>query len=259
LAYPQAIISDIHSNLEALMAVLGDICKQEIEDIVCLGDVVGYGPDPGECLDVVRARCRVVLCGNHDSAVTGGAFGFNRYAREAIDWTRKQLKPGLLSMPATRERWDFLSKLPHRHEETGGLYVHGSPRDPVMEYIEEGDTVDLGFGPSDKIVKIFKAISGPCFVGHTHRPGVITSDYIWLSPADVGSDGFALYPETKAVVNVGSVGQPRDEDSRACYVIFDGEKVVYHRVEYDYNRTREKMLKISQLDPKLGDRLEEGR
>ena len=259
MPYPQAIISDIHANLEALMAVLGDIAAQEISDIICLGDIVGYGPDPCECAEVVRARSRVALCGNHDAAVAGVAFGFNRYAREAIDWTRRQLKPGLFALPSTRDRWEFLTNLPHRHEESGVLYVHGSPRDPVMEYIEEGDTVDLGFGPSDKIVKIFEVLPGPCFVGHTHRPGIITADYQWINPDDLPGECFRAEAGRKAIINVGSVGQPRDEDRRACYVVFDGEKVCYRRVEYDYNRTREKMLRIPELDSRLGDRLEEGR
>lgn len=259
MSYPQAIISDIHANLEALLAVFGDIAANEITDIICLGDVVGYGPDPCGCADAVRSRCRVTLCGNHESAVSGVAFGFNRYAREAIDWTRRQLKPGVFSLPATRERWEFIAGLPHRYEENGVLFVHGSPRDPVMEYIEEGDTVDLGFGPSDRIVKIFEAIAGPCFVGHTHRPGIITPEYKWLNPSDLPGETWSIEPGTRSVINVGSVGQPRDEDRRACYVIFDGTRVRYRRVEYDYNRTRDKMLAIPELDPRLGDRLEEGR
>lgn len=259
MPYPQAIISDIHGNQEALMATLGDIAAQEITDIICLGDVVGYGPNPAECAEVIRARCRVTLCGNHDAAVAGMAFGFNRFAREAIEWTRRQLKPGLFALASTRERWEFLTDLPHKHEEDGVLYVHGSPRDPVMEYIEEGDTVDLGFGPSDKIIKIFEALSGACFVGHTHRPGIITGDYRWLNPGDLPDETFVLEPGAKAIINVGSVGQPRDEDRRACYVVFDGQKAAYRRVEYDYNRTREKMLDIPELDSRLGDRLEEGR
>ena len=255
----RAVISDIHGNLTALMAVLGDIAALELTDVICLGDVVGYGPEPAECVEVTAARCRVTLCGNHDAAVTGVAFGFNRYAREAIDWTRRQLKPGVLALPSTRKRWEFLAGLPHRFEEDGVLYVHGSPRDPVMEYIEEGDTVDLGFGPSDKIVKIFEALAGPCFVGHTHRPGVITADYQWLAAGALPGGQLVLSPGQKAIVNVGSVGQPRDEDRRACYVVFDGRAVRYRRVEYDYNRTREKMLAIPELDPRLGDRLGEGR
>jgi diadenosine tetraphosphatase ApaH/serine/threonine PP2A family protein phosphatase len=255
----RAVISDIHGNLAAFMAVLGDVAAQEITDIICLGDVVGYGPEPAECVEVAAARCRITLCGNHDAAVTGVAFGFNRYAREAIDWTRRQLKPGVFALPSTRARWEFLANLPQRLEEDGVLYVHGSPRDPVMEYIEEGDTADLGFGPSDKIVKIFEALSGPCFIGHTHRPGVITADYRWLAPKDLPDGVFAVEPGRKAIINVGSVGQPRDEDRRACYVVFDGERAAYRRVEYDYNRTREKMLAIPELDPRLGDRLGEGR
>jgi predicted phosphodiesterase len=128
-----------------------------------------------------------------------------------------------------------------------------------MEYIEEGDTVDLGFGPSDKIVKIFEALNGPCFVGHTHRPGIITDEYEWLNPPDLPEEAYDVDPGKKAIINVGSVGQPRDEDRRACYVVFDGNRIQYRRVEYDYNRTREKMLEIPELDPRLGDRLEEGR
>ena len=93
----------------------------------------------------------------------------------------------------------------------------------------------------------------------THRPGIITADYEWLNPGDLPDEILEVEPGRKAIINVGSVGQPRDEDRRACYVVFDGDRVQYRRVEYDYNRTREKMLAVPELDPRLGDRLEEGR
>ena len=255
----RAVISDVHANLEALEAVLADIDEQKIEDVICLGDVVGYGPDPAACIDLVRRRCRVTVMGNQDAAVVGQAFGFHRLAREAIDWTREELKPGALSLPARRVRWKWLSELPARHEEEGLLFVHGSPRDPVMEYVEEGDTVDMGFGPSEKILEIFGELAGPCFIGHTHRPGVIGEDYQFRRPEDLPGGEWALAPGLKCLVNVGSVGQPRDENASACYALVGAGAARFRRVTYDVAKTIAKMEKLARLDPRLRRRLEEGR
>ena len=254
-----AIISDIHGNLPALQAVLADIDKQNIKRILCLGDIIGYGPNPIECVDLVRERCEIVLCGNHDVAVLTQAFGFHKYARDAIDWTREQVKPGPMSLWVKRARWEFLRNLPDRCVEGRTLYVHGSPRDPVMEYIEESDTVDMGFGPSEKIRSIFNMVEWACFVGHTHHPGVFTNDFKFLHPTKLQELTYKIPEDGKAVVNVGSVGQPRDGDSRSCYITLDGDVVKYHRVEYDIEKVIAEMSRIDMLDERLGARLRQGK
>ncbi|MBN1809843.1 MAG: metallophosphoesterase family protein [Planctomycetes bacterium] len=265
----KAIISDIHGNLEALEAVLTDIDYYGLEDIICLGDVVGYGPNPVECLDLVMKRCSVTICGNHDIAVLNQAFGFNKWAKRAIDWTRRKLKPGFMSRPQTRARWEFLMSRPDRHEEDDGniLYVHGSPRDPVMEYMDENDLMNVGFGPDSKIIEVFNLVKWVSFIGHSHKPGIFThypkkDDYaythLWDLPdlkLKLGEPG-----EFKAVVNVGSVGQPRDGDPRSSYVVLDSDEktVTYRRVFYDVELTRRKIQSIRDLDEKLAARLEAG-
>ncbi|MHC4502010.1 MAG: metallophosphoesterase family protein [Planctomycetota bacterium] len=254
-----AIISDIHGNLTALEAVLADIDAKGIERIICLGDVVGYGPDPVECIDLVRKRCEIVIRGNHDLAAITVAFGFHRHARAAIDWTRGQLKSGGPGPPDESARWEFLEGLPERHEEGRVLYVHGSPRDPVMEYVAEDDTADIGFGPSDKIREVFSCFEWLCFVGHTHRPGVFTSDFKHIHPSDIPNGVYLVPEDGKTLVNVGSVGQPRDHDARSCYVTLDRDVVQYHRVAYAVEEVIAKIEKIDELDDRLGTRLEKGR
>jgi predicted phosphodiesterase len=253
----KAIISDIHGNLEALEAVLTDIDYHGLEEIICLGDIVGYGPDPVGCVDLVRKRCKVTICGNHDIAVLNQAFGFNKWAKRAIDWTRRKLKPGFLSRPQTRERWQFMSTLPDRYIEDNGdlLYVHGSPRDPVMEYMDENDLMNVGFGPDNKVIEVFKLVQWVSFIGHSHKPGIFIykadkDDYafihLWDLPdlrLDLGEKG-----KWKCVINVGSVGQPRDGD----------KTVQYRRVYYDVELTRKKIAAVPDLDEKLATRLEAG-
>ena len=134
-----AFISDIHSNMPALEAVLADIARLgSVERILCLGDVIGYGPRPIEALELVAERCKLILMGNHEHAVLHGAFGFHAAAKRAVDWTRLQLQE---VGPATRRKalWQLLEDLPVRHEIGDLLLVHGSPRDPVMEYVLESD------------------------------------------------------------------------------------------------------------------------
>ena len=254
-----AIISDIHGNFAALAAVLADIDRNGIRRIICLGDIVGYGPSPVECADLVRQRCEIVICGNHDVAVLTQAFGFHKYARDAIDWTREQVKPGRMSLFAKRARWDWLRNLPDRYQEGRVLYVHGSPRDPVMEYIEEADTMDVGFGPSDKLRDVFSRVEWLCFVGHTHHPGVFTAEFKHIHPTKLGEGTYAVPEEGRTIVNVGSVGQPRDGDPRACYVTLDGDAVRYHRVPYDIEKVIGNIASVAMLDERLGLRLRRGK
>jgi predicted phosphodiesterase len=130
----KAIISDIHSNLEALQAVLEDIKKHGVTEIYCLGDVVGYGPNPRECVDLVM-KCKVVLLGNHDQGAMFDPEGFNQPAERAIFWTRDQLESAGESRNARERRWEFLAERPRTFCENGMLFVHGSARNPLNEYV----------------------------------------------------------------------------------------------------------------------------
>lgn len=252
-----AVISDLHSNIEALNAVLKDIESQGIKTIYCLGDLVGYGPNPAEVLDLAMGW-PLVLMGNHDEGVLKEAYGFNPVARAAVTWSRELLRPGLLSSRQKKERWGLLSNLKLTHKEGDVFYVHGSPRDPTMEYILRSDCTSFTGDVPEKIADIFSRFEGSCFVGHTHDPGVITQDSVFRSPREV-DDRWRLERGRKYVVNVGSVGQPRDGDTRACYVVHDGDTVFWRRVTYDYQVTMNKIYSIHELDRRAGDRLALGR
>ena len=136
-----AVISDLHSNREALEAVFADIHRRGDVDLICLGDVIGYGPDPEFCVDLVRGHARWCLMGNHDEALFREANDFNPHARGAIEYTRKRLKPHWWSSSDCRARWKWLRELPLRMEEGRFLFVHGSPRDPVREYVLSTDGI----------------------------------------------------------------------------------------------------------------------
>jgi len=256
MAEPYAIVSDIHANFDALRVVYQDIEDKGIRKVICLGDIIGYGPDPVACIDVAR-NFDVNLRGNHEEAVINGAFGFNPIAKEAIDWTRNQLKPSWHSLAPKRARWEILKDLPLTYREGNILYVHGSPRDPTMEYILKSDTEDLFGEIPIKIREIFSMIPWVCFVGHTHTPGIITEESRFYPPVELNGS-FDLEEGHKYIINVGSVGQPRDGDNRACYVIIDGSLVSYQRLEYDYAKTAGKIRSISQLDDRNADRLQYG-
>lgn len=250
-----AFISDIHGNLPALEAVLADIQRLgTVERILCLGDVIGYGPKPVETLELVAERCKLILLGNHEHAVLHGAFGFHAAAKKAIDWTRSQLQD---VGPAARRKalWSLVENLPVRHEIGDLLLVHGSPRDPVMEYVLESDLWE-GSDP-EKMDQIFAGFSRLCFVGHTHRPGVFTADRCFLPAAEL-PDGFDVSDGGKYLVNIGSVGQPRDRDPRACYLVFSGDAVYWRRVAYDIDATATMIRGIDALDNRLADRLYRG-
>lgn len=246
----RAIISDIHGNLEALEAVLADIDSRGVEDIYCLGDVIGYGPNPRECIDLIIERTKVSILGNHDQAALFDPEGFNAGAERAIFWTRTQFERG--DPKGNEKRWDFLGELPRMKREDKFLYVHGSARNPLNEYVFPEDIYH-----QRKMERIFALVDNYCFQGHTHIPGVFLDDYTFRDPGDLG--GSFEFGEQKALVNVGSVGQPRDGDPRACYVTLDGTKIEYHRVEYDIDKVAEKIYPIPELDNFLGDRLRDGR
>ena len=165
----RAIISDIHGNFEALTAVLADIEAQGISEIYCLGDVIGYGPNPRECIDVCR-EFALTLLGNHDNGALFDPEGFSSGAERAIFWTRSQLEQ--TEHEGAKERWDFLASLPRTHREGDFMFVHGSPRSPLNEYVFPEDVYN-----QRKIERIFGFIQKYCFQGHTHVPGVFTEKF----------------------------------------------------------------------------------
>jgi diadenosine tetraphosphatase ApaH/serine/threonine PP2A family protein phosphatase len=240
-----AILADIHSNLAALTAVLDDIAsKGKVDEVWCLGDIVGYGPDPGECIKLLRKLKAVCVAGNHDL----GAIGkielsyFNPVAAEACEWTAEQLNAAdalyLDELPKTIVKGDF-------------LLVHGSPSSHLFEYVIS----------TSSAAKNFSFFSTPyCLVGHTHVPlafreekGKVTT--IALSPG-IG----LILSEPRMIINPGAVGQPRDGDPRASYAIYDSEGSMFrlYRVPYDIRATQDKMMQAG-LPPPLIMRLEEGK
>jgi len=246
----RAIISDIHANLEAVDAVLADIRQQNITEIFCLGDIVGYGPNPCECVDRVMASCKLTLLGNHDQAALFDPEGFNPSAERAVFWTRKTLESG--SGAQADKRWDFLGELPRVFREPNYLFVHGSARNPLNEYVFPEDIYN-----QPKMGRIFSLVEKYCFQGHTHIPGIFTEDMNFLAPEEI--DFKYELGDKKILCNVGSVGQPRNSDNRASYVVVDGNMIYFKRVEYDFRKTAQKIYDIPDLDNFLGDRLADGR
>jgi len=248
-----AIVSDIHSNLAALSAVLEDIAAHKADEIVCLGDVIGYGPQPLQCVDLARKEFKFTILGNHEEAVLYGAVGFNPKAKAAVDWTRDQFHLESESEDDRNARWQFLGDMPISVDEDEGVqYVHGSPRDPTREYLFPTDVLN-----PEKIYGIFEHVERIAFNGHTHAPGVMTESGLFKLPQD-GDDEYTLDGE-KVVVNVGSVGQPRDGNNRSSYALFDGQTVRFRRVEYDIDATIALMGDIDRLPEYLALRLKEGR
>ena len=247
-----AIISDLHSNVEALTNVFADIKSQGVEDIICLGDVVGYGPQPREVMAMTMKTVRVSLMGNHDEAVLKGAKNFNAWAREAIDWTREEIQ---LQDGFEKERWAYLKRMPLSFQTNGLYFVHGSPRQPTIEYILREDIYN---GAYDKFDEIFESFDKVLFVGHSHTPCIINEELDYVTPAEIEHNFVYTRDKNKLIVNVGSVGQPRDNDTRSCYVIVDDETITFRRVEYDVDVVVEKIKAVDRLSDNLGLRLKKG-
>ncbi len=250
----RALISDIHGNLEALEAVLADIGNQDVDEIYCLGDIIGYGPNPCECLDLVMKRAKRTILGNHDQAALFDPDGFNPMALQAIYWTRDQLDNGPGTSNQINDRWDFLGELPRQIDEGAYRFVHGSPRDPTNEYVFPEYVFD-----TRKMEILFGKFEHLCFMGHTHLPGVFTTECDFITPDDC--DFTYKIGKEKLMVNVGSVGQPRDDNNKSCYVVLDTEAntITFRRIDYDRNSTADKIYKVPDLSDNLGDRLKHGR
>jgi diadenosine tetraphosphatase ApaH/serine/threonine PP2A family protein phosphatase len=250
----QALLSDIHGNLEALEAVLADAEAHRVNKILYLGDTVGYGPNPLECLKLSMSW-PVALQGNHDYAAiltNDDLSGFAISAAKSLLWARS-----FFDTPVDGARCkEFLTERPRSYVEAETLFVHGSPRNPLHEYLFPEDIDN-----QRKMERIAENLARLCFNGHTHVPGIFRESkpqaWEFINPED-GGPGFR--PDgRKTLCNVGSVGQPRDGDWRACYVLWDGSVIRFRRVEYDVEKTVQKIYANPELDNFLGDRLREGR
>ena len=250
-----ALISDLHSNREALEAVFDHIRAQGIDRIFCLGDIVGYGAEPEFCVDLVRGHAEVSLMGNHDDALFHGGADFNPHARGAIDFTRARMCPHWYSGSERKARWKWMQNLEFSYREGRFLFVHGSPRDPVREYVLSTD----GMLNPDKLREVFDSFDGIALGGHTHYPGIFWDDLQFSGLGGRAEHTVALPEGKQAFINIGSVGQPRDNDNRACYAVLEDHQVTWHRVPYDYRATMEKILATGVLSEMLARRLQMGK
>ena len=235
-----AIISDIHSNLEALTTVLVEIGKQNVDEIICLGDVVGYGANPDEVAELVRSEAKYTVRGNHDDALFSDTTfsSINSFAKLAITYNS-----GLLS----DQNKEWLRDLPMSHKLDKILLVHACPSEPKSwKYI---------FTKAEAEVELSSFEEKICLIGHTHMPVVFSlKDTGGISSSSEGMG------HVKELINVGSVGQPRDGDNRASFGIVDTGNFTYSnfRVEYDYRTAADKII-AAQLPGFLAERLHKGR
>jgi predicted phosphodiesterase len=243
-----AVLSDIHSNRHALEAVLAAVEEAGIEEIWCLGDMVGYGAEPDACTALVRERCGTCLVGNHDLALLGAIdiSTFSETAAAAVEWTRENVG---------QETLDFLGSLDPAASKNGVGLFHASPRDPVWEYVLSVDQAEAGFEAQEERVGL---------IGHSHialffvkapdaRPG-------YAQGAQAGDGAEVELEEGSWLLNPGSVGQPRDGDPRAAWLELDTEAWtgLYHRVAYDIEGAASAILAAG-LPSILAERLEVGR
>jgi predicted phosphodiesterase len=238
-----AILADIHANLSALEAVLADIVqKGGVDGYWSLGDIVGYGPDPNECLGLARNHRFISVAGNHDWAATGkiSAGEFNREAAISARWTRRQI---------TKENAGFLESLPLNLEQGDFTLVHGSPREPIREYILSAFTAGSN-------LKYFN--TRYCLIGHSHLPQLYECGEA-CSLQEMAAGDVVRLGKKRLIINPGSVGQPRDSDPRPSYVIYDSDSaaIVFYRVEYDIRSVQQRMLNNG-LPEGLISRLEYG-
>ena len=256
-----AIISDIHSNIEALTTVLADIEKRGIKTIYCLGDVLGYAANPIECLDLVIDKTEICLMGNHDYAALYEPTNFNQGAESAAYWARKVLEQEP-DHKKNDKRWRYLGRQKMRWTLETTLkdveatldFVHASPRRPINEYVFPDDV----YTTTGKMNALFERVKHVCFVGHTHLPGVFLEDPDFYTPDELGGK-YPIIPDEKAIINVGSVGQPRDRDNRASYAYIEDNYVHFVRLEYNFKAAADKIYAEPELDDFEGDRLFDGR
>jgi len=240
-----AIIADIHANLAAFRAVLDDIERSgRVEEVWCLGDVVGYGPDPHECIELLRQHNHVCVAGNHDWAASGklDTSEFNPDAATACHWTAQQL---------SSEDIEYLENLPSVIQKGDFTLVHGSPREPIWEYLMSTNLAKENFA-------CFQ--SQFCLVGHSHVPLVFNySETGTCSLSQFLANSELILGKSRLIINPGGVGQPRDGDPRASYAIYDSKTrmIRLYRVPYDIGTTQAKMIEHG-LPKRLVTRLSHG-
>jgi diadenosine tetraphosphatase ApaH/serine/threonine PP2A family protein phosphatase len=239
-----AVLSDVHANLQALEAVLRDTVRQRIDQVVFLGDAVGYGGSPVECLRLLQAEAPIQLAGNHDHAAAGliSVENFNPVARISIEWTRERLGAGERSL---------LRSLPLSHVEGDLYFVHASPQNPSRwKYVRTPEDAQ----------EVFRAIPHRlCFIGHTHV-AMAYRERPSGPPRRIPDQAVRLHERERYLFNVGSVGQPRDGDERACYLVLDVEArtAAYRRVTYDLHGSQRSIVDQG-LPAFLAERLAEAR
>ncbi|MFL5274736.1 MAG: metallophosphoesterase family protein [Anaeromyxobacteraceae bacterium] len=237
-----AILSDIHANLDALAEVEAALGRLGLDRVVCLGDVVGYGASPNGCCERIRDLASVTLLGNHDAAVSGRMDYAYYYeaARQALDWTARTLDP---------DHVVWLRSLPYTHRVDDVAFCHGSPILPgEYEYV-------FALEQARDLLPHYARLAPVTFIGHSHLCKAFAYDREG-EVSDVGAPQLQLDPEKKYVISVGSVGQPRDYDNRACFVTYDTETraVEYHRVPYDIEAAAQRIFD-AELAPNFGKRL----
>ena len=241
------VFSDIHSNLEALESVLAAFKKEKIQSFLCLGDIVGYGPNPNECVQKLCGLKKIQFtAGSHDYAAVGmkEMTWFNNFASRSLVWTKRRLR---------EENRNFLMRLPRLVESSLFTMAHGSPRDPIDEYL----LTARQFLDNQEFFR-----TPICFIGHTHVPCVFYTDSLGVIQHKplAQNEVFHFDSQGKVIVNVGSVGQPRDGDNRACGTLYDAEKheIKMIRCAYDIQAVQTKMRQMS-LPLFLIERLSYGR
>jgi predicted phosphodiesterase len=254
-----AILSDIHGNLAALERVLEECDALGVKRILCLGDVIGYGPDPVAVTQIAMQRFEVSLLGNHEEALITGKHRFNKYAAAAIDWTREQITAASTSRGwFARDGVDYMQWYRKRRPVDwfgDWLLVHGSIYDPVHDYVEQIQDPEAFIDLIDTLENDFEGFS-VCLAGHNHVPFLATR-LGCMYPHD-GHRTFTLPEGEKAYVCIGSVGQPRDGDNRASFVTIEENRVTYHRLVYDIEVTMGKIIEAG-LPDYLAKRLRRGR
>ena len=243
-----AVISDIHSNLEALESVLARLAEEGVEAVLNLGDAVGYNASPNECLEILQSRGILSLAGNHDLALLDPerAQNFNIIAYQALMWSREQVRPEYL---------EYVRNLPETQELGGKFFAcHGSPTSPdaYVSYHFQGRRV-FAFLKSRERLKI-------CFFGHTHRRALWYQDIRGkVATLEISHPKVVLRPDYLYLINPGSVGQPRDGNPEAAYAIFDAREFAIHfkSVPYDIEGAQKRILAAG-LPPFLAERLAQG-
>jgi predicted phosphodiesterase len=240
-----AILADIHSNLEALSTVFRDIeMKGGVDEVWCLGDIVGYGPEPAECIELLRKHNPVCVVGNHDLGTVGkmDLSFFNPAAAQACIWSAEKLSP---------EDLKYLEELPQTVLKGDFLLVHGSPASPLMEYVASNSIAEKNFSHFE---------GRYCLVGHTHVPLAYKQEDNKVASISLSSGIGLVLKKNRMIINPGAVGQPRDGDPRASYAIYDSEGGIFrvYRVDYNVRATQDKMMEAG-LPVPLVTRLEVGR